>query len=90
MAQRNQRVRLQPNRARPSRQQKRPEPFVINLILIQLSRREVETSEGESLADELKFEFYETSAKTGKNTELIFKRIAENVLQKIESKQINL
>jgi Ras-related protein Rab-2A len=60
------------------------------IIIIIIIRREVETNDGQHFADELKMEFFETSAKTGKNAEIIFKRIAEKVLYKIENKQINL
>ena len=52
----------------------------VSFICTYFYRREVETSEGQNLADELKIEFYETSAKTGKNAEIIFKKIAQNVL----------
>ena len=49
------------------------------------SDRQVLTSEGENLASEFGFKFYETSAKTGENVNDIFCHIVADVNQKIKT-----
>ena len=47
-------------------------------------RRQVSTEEGQELADKYGLQFYETSAKTGDNVDLIFFKSAEEIAKKIE------
>ncbi|MHA1268318.1 MAG: Rab family GTPase [Candidatus Helarchaeota archaeon] len=50
-------------------------------------QREVETSEGKKLADELKIEFLETSAKTRENVDLAFRNLGEKMLTTLSQVQ---
>jgi small GTP-binding protein len=47
-------------------------------------RRQVNTEEGQELADKLGIPFFESSAKTGKNVNEIFQNSAEEIAKKIE------
>ena len=66
----------------------------IELVLVgnkcDLTKKEISIEEAEEYAQKEKLDFYETSAKTGKNVDVAFETIANKVLRKIETKQINL
>ena len=47
-------------------------------------RRQVNTEEGQELADKYGMQFYETSAKTGENVEKIFLSSADEIARKID------
>ena len=47
-------------------------------------RRQVNTEEGQELADKYGMQFYETSAKTGDNVESIFLNSADEIARKID------
>ncbi len=47
-------------------------------------RRQVNTEEGQELADKYGMQFYETSAKTGENVEEIFVNSADEIAKKID------
>ena len=47
-------------------------------------RRQVNTEEGQELADKYGLRFYETSAKTGDNVEAIFLDSADEIAKKID------
>ena len=52
--------------------------------------RQVSTEEGQELAEKFGIEFYETSAKTGKNVEEIFFNTAQEISKKIEQNYYDL
>jgi len=45
-------------------------------------QRKVDTEEGEQYANELSFEFFETSAKSAENVEAAFRRISDLIIEK--------
>lgn len=66
----------------------------IELVLVgnkgDIAKREVTSDEVQQFAKSEKLDFFETSAKTGKNVDVVFELIATKVHRKIETKQINL
>ncbi|KAM3135944.1 hypothetical protein pb186bvf_011934 [Paramecium bursaria] len=54
------------------------------------TKREVTVQEVQEYANQEKLDFFETSAKTGKNVEVVFEIIANKVYRKIQTRQINL
>ncbi|CAD8206185.1 unnamed protein product [Paramecium octaurelia] len=66
----------------------------IELVLVgnksDLSKKHVTIQEVEEFAKQEKLDFYETSAKTGKNVDIVFESLASKILRKIETKQINV
>ena len=53
-------------------------------------RRQVNTEEGQELADKFGIQFYETSAKTGDNVNEIFYNSADEIAKKIEQNYYDL
>ncbi|CAD8208584.1 unnamed protein product [Paramecium pentaurelia] len=66
----------------------------IELVLVgnksDILKKDITIEEVEEYAQQEKLEFYETSAKTGKNVDVVFESVANKILRKIETKQINL
>lgn len=52
-------------------------------------RREVSQEEAQKLAQKYGFEYFETSAKTGENVDSVFETMANKVLHKIETSEID-
>jgi small GTP-binding protein len=74
---------------------KNQSPKSIHMILVGnksdlADQRQVNTEEGQELADKYGMQFFETSAKTGENVEQIFFSSADEIAKKIEDGSIDL
>jgi Ras-related protein Rab-2A len=54
-----------------------------------IERREVTLEEAQKMAVKHGFEYFETSAKTGENVDVVFERMTAKVLGAIESSSID-
>lgn len=55
-----------------------------------IDKREVSMEEAQSLAKELGIKYYETSAKSGDNVEIIFEELAKDMIKKQEKSNITI
>ncbi|CAD8119678.1 unnamed protein product [Paramecium sonneborni] len=66
----------------------------IQLVLVgnksDLPNKDLTIQEVQEYAQQEKLDFYEASAKTGQNVDVVFESVAIKILRKIETKQINL